>query len=237
MRRVILAAMLSAALSGQASASGIPVIDPSNLAQATAQVQHMLSQLTELRRQYDQMRFIYDSIRGGRALGLIANNPALRDNLPPEYRQLYDTATAAGSLAAGVRDIMRDAEVILENQEFDGTLADFERFVANRQRQLAAIEAATASRGQQAIELRHDQIAALMQQINSTADLKAAQDMQSRMAAELAMIQNETNRLLLVKMAQDAQARLADEQRQELYRRHLQGNGAAFPTLRISAGE
>jgi type IV secretion system protein VirB5 len=62
-------------------------------------------------------------------------------------------------------------------------------------------------------QARLNNINALMVQADATQDMKAASDLQNRIAAENAMIQNEQIRLNLAAQLQLAEAKLADAQR------------------------
>jgi type IV secretion system protein VirB5 len=60
---------------------------------------------------------------------------------------------------------------------------------------------------------RLNNIKALMQQSNYTQDPAAKADLQNRMVAEEAMVQNEQTRLQLTSQLQQAEIRMAEEQR------------------------
>ena len=74
-----------------------------------------------------------------------------------------------------------------------------------------------------------------MGQINGTSDPKAIAELQARIQAEQAAINNEATKLQMIAMLQQAEQRLIDEQRTQLNRRILSGSNTGFPSLRSSA--
>lgn len=251
MRKQIIATALSAALSGPVHSSGIPVFDAAANVQAQIQqsqmiqqlqhhlteIGHMVEQVAQLKAQYDQMVALYESLKSGRFLDAILNNPILRENLPPEYHQLYDVVNDGANIVQSARDILGDAEQIIESESFDGTIYELESFVRKRQQQLGAVQKATAERGHSGITMRLEQINELARELSRVSNPGEIAYMQAQIQTAQAQIQNEHNRLLLIRMSQQSEELLLQEQRQELYRRHIQGNGVAFPTLRLGISE
>ena len=74
-----------------------------------------------------------------------------------------------------------------------------------------------------------------MGQINGTSDPKAIDELQARIGAEQAAINNEATKLQMIAMLQQAEQRLIDEQRTQLNRRILSSSNTGFPSLRSSA--
>jgi type IV secretion system protein VirB5 len=82
-----------------------------------------------------------------------------------------------------------------------------------RQLEVLAANKAIAMQAYDASLNRVNNINALMQQADATGDMKAAADLQNRMAAENALVQNEQIRLNLATQLQQAELKLAEEQR------------------------
>ena len=73
---------------GAANATGIPVVDISAIAtQVTNQLETITqwaSQFQQMKAQIDQYKAMYDAVRGGRGMGLLLNNPILKQYLPED---------------------------------------------------------------------------------------------------------------------------------------------------------
>lgn len=165
--------------------------------QWATQYQQMVSQI-------NQMKSQYESMTGSRGLGQIMNNPALRTYLPDQWTGIYDKVKS-GNLS-GISSV---ASSIYSAEGFDPNA------VGGRKRQneiMAANKAMTMKAYDQTLA-RLNNINSLMAQADATQDVKAAADLQNRVAAENAMIQNEQTRLNLAAQLQVAEAKLADAQR------------------------
>jgi type IV secretion system protein VirB5 len=168
------------------------------MAQWGNQYQQMLQQITHLKNQYE-------AFTGNRGLGQILNNPALRTYLPDQWAPIYDQVRR-GQL----RGVSSVASSVYAAESFDPNAT------GGRKRQLEVLAAnkAIAMQAYDASLNRVNNINALMQQADATGDMKAAADLQNRMAAENALIQNEQIRLNLATQLQQAELKLAEEQRE-----------------------
>lgn len=167
------------------------------MAQWAKQYQQMIQQITHLKNQYD-------AITGNRGLGQILNNPSLRTYLPDGWASIYDQIRN-GQL----QGISNKAASIYSAEQFDPNAT------GGRKRQLDVLAAnkAITMQAYDATVARVNNINELMKQADATGDMKAAADLQNRMAAENAMIQNEQVRLNLALELQRVEAQLAAEQR------------------------
>lgn len=192
-----LAALASALFLSTANATGIPVLDVSNLAQAMLMVQNLMQQL-------DQMKSQYDALTGNRGFGTILNNPTLRSYLPDQWQSVYDQVKG-GSL----QGISGAAQQIAASEGLTGASTTgqqryYDTLAANKAMTMQAYSATLA---------RLNNIQSLMQQSNLTQDPAAKADLQNRWAAEYTMVQNEQTRLNLMSQLQQTELRLAEEQR------------------------
>jgi type IV secretion system protein VirB5 len=167
------------------------------MAQWAKQYQQMITQITHLKSQVDAMT-------GSRGLGQILNDPALRSYLPDQWASIYDQVRN-GQL----QGLSGRAAAVYSAEGFDanatgGRKRELDVMAANKAMTVQAYDATLA---------RVNNINALMQQANATNDMKAAADLQNRMAAENAMIQNEQTRLNLALELQRIEGQLAAEQR------------------------
>lgn len=167
------------------------------MAQWTNQYKQMVQSIAHLKSQVDAMT-------GARGLGQILNNPALRAYLPDQWAPIYDQVRN-GSL----RGLSGRSASIFAAESFDPNAT------GGRKRQLEVLAAnkAITTQAYDATLDRVNNINALMQQADATGDMKAAADLQNRMAAENALVQNEQTRLNLAMQLQQAELRLAEEQR------------------------
>lgn len=168
------------------------------MAQWSNQYQQMVQQITHMKNQYE-------ALSGNRGLGRILNNPALRTYLPDQWTSIYDQVRR-GQL----QGVSSRASSVYAAEGFDpnatgGRKRKLEVLAANKAITMQAYDASLN---------RVNNINALMQQADATGDMKAAADLQNRMAAENALIQNEQIRLNLAMHLQQAELKLAEEQRE-----------------------
>jgi type IV secretion system protein VirB5 len=199
-------------LSASASAFAVPVTVVADgpalmnqiqtMAQWAKQYQQMVGQLERMKQQYE-------ALTGSRGLGLINNDPALRTYLPDEWGDIYKKV-----LKGDLKQLAARTKSIRKQEEFDPKLSGGRK----RQLDVLASNKAITMQAYEAALARTKNIEALMAQINAAKDAKAAADLQNRMAAENAMIQNEHLRLSMLVQLQQAELRLADEQQDREFR-------------------
>lgn len=156
-------------------AQGIPTIDKAAIAQFVQQVTHMKEQIDNQIAQLTELKAQVEAVTGGRSKGSLyrTNVP---DRIPSEWQEIYQLA--------GV-DVthLKDPKAVGEEAELKSLAVIY-----------AQSEVALAD-----TQLRVDNINALMDQINVTTDIKDSADLQSRIAAEQAIIAN--NQIKLDQMA------------------------------------
>lgn len=194
------------------------VSDPTHMAETiagwSAQAADMKQQYDQLQQQTQQMQQQYQSITGSRGLGTIMNNPALRNYLPDDWKGVYDKVKQGGysGLSGTAQGIYN------QNKIFDScaNLTDEQRTaceasaVKGSQDKGFALDAYDAANG------RMGQIDQLMGQINQTQDPKAIAELQARMAAEQANIQNEQTKLQLYSMVAAAEEKVQAQRQREI---------------------
>jgi len=177
---------------------GIPTFDLAGVAQAIATVR-------QLKAQYDQVVDQINMIKGNRGLGLIFNNPTLRNYLPDNWKSVYDLANA-GRLngISGVADeIMRQEGMTVNTSMAPGVSRYITTLATNK---------AITQKAYDAVIQRLQNIQSLMQQSDTTQDPAAKADLANRFAAENAQIQSEQTRLNLVQQLQAVEEKLASRQ-------------------------
>lgn len=196
-------------LAGQVTlsfAGGIPVFDAATVAQALASVQ-------ELKAQLDQQKQLFSALNGSRGLGTLLNNPALRDYLPADFKKVYDSVQSSdfSSLTGTAADIRK------ANQIFDCAklVASSSVSLCNRGAGSAANQKSFAMNAFEQSTKRMDQIESLMREINNTTDAKSIAELNARLQAENAMIQNEQIKLQMFSELQRAEENLLKQQQRE----------------------
>lgn len=197
----------------------IPVTDAASISQqVSAQIEIIAKwkmQYDQMTSQINQMKQQYESLTGSRNLGQILNNAALRDYLPNDWQGVYDAVKSGGYSGLSGR-----AQSIYEaNKAFDACmvfkLVD-QRTACEAQAVKGAQDKAFALDAYDKAKSRLTQIDQLMAKINDTPDPKAIAELQGRIAAEQAMIQNEQTKLQMYQMVAAAEDRLQEQRQREL---------------------
>ena len=192
MKRIFLGVTLSALMSSVAFAQ-IPVTDVASIGQQTmAQIETIAKwkmQYDQMISQIEQAKQQYESLTGSRGLGNIMNDPALRDYLPADWQGVYDSVRTGGYNGLSGRG----ASVYNANKIFDScaymTVAD-QRTACEARAVKASQDKGFALDAYDAAKSRINQIDQLMAKIDQTQDPKAIAELQGRIAAEQANIQN-----------------------------------------------
>jgi type IV secretion system protein VirB5 len=210
--RVLLAFVSLAAIAPAAHAQ-FAVIDVASLTQLVSQLQTLEQQLATARGQLSQAQQEYQAFTGGRGMqNLLAGT--VRNYLPADWTTLQAVLNGAGgaypNLAADVRSALSATSVLSAGQLSAFAPADSAQVQAGRQ-PAALLQSVT----REALANASSRFAALQQLINaigSAADPKAVLDLQARVAAEAAMLQNEHTKLQALYQGLQAQ-QWADSQR------------------------
>lgn len=205
-------------ISSQALAQ-IPVTDGAAIKTSVQQQVETMAkwklQYDQMVNQIDQMKQEYQSITGVRGLGDVLNNPALRDYLPDDWQGVYDSVKSGGY--AGLSG--RADQVYNDNKIFDICVNHTDgqsRISCEAQAVKGAQDKAFALDAYDKAKERLGQIDALMQEINRTQDPKSIAELQGRIAAEQALIQNEQTKLQMYSMVASAEDRLQQQRQREI---------------------
>lgn len=239
-KHLMVIAVISALTVGQQANAQIPVTvttqasdSPMTIAEFAENVVRWSQQYEQMTSQLDQMKEQYSAITGSRGMGQIYNDPSLRDYLPQDWQSVYDSVRQGGY--SGLNG--RASEIYSKNQVFDAC----KQFVGDAfSEQRAACEAQAVKPSQdKAFSLdaydqakrRLGQLDQLMEQINQTKDPKAIAELQGRIAAEQAMIQNEQTKLQMYQMVADAETKIQEQRQRELDARELAKRGWLRPRM------
>lgn len=205
-------------ISSQALAQ-IPVTDGAAIKTSVQQQVETMAkwklQYDQMVSQIDQMKQEYQSITGVRGLGDVLNNPALRDYLPDGWQGVYDSVKSGGY--AGLSG--RAGQVYNDNKIYDTCVNhtnEQSRISCEAQAVKGAQDKAFALDAYDKAKERLGQIDALMQEINRTQDPKSIAELQGRIAAEQALIQNEQTKLQMYSMVASAEDRLQQQRQLEI---------------------
>lgn len=219
------AGLASAIVLAQGAHAQIPVTDAASLAQQVQQVASWGQQITAMKDQLNQQKQLFESMNGGRGLGQLLNNPALKNALPGDWQKVYASLQKGGYAGlTGSAKAIRDANAIYDCTKLKGSALS----LCNAEMNKAAQDKAFGQDAYGAAQLRLDNIQALMGQIDNATDAKTIADLQTRMQAEQAMIQNEQTKLMMFKMMAEADDKLLNQQKREydLKNQTRQGNAA-----------
>lgn len=185
------------------------------VAQWAKDIAEMKAQFDMLTQQYQQMEKEYDTITGSRGLGNIMNDPAFRDYLPGDWQGVYDSVKNGGySGLSGTGKEIYDANAIYDLCA--NILTDYERTACEAQSVKGAQDQGFALDAYEAAKARIGQIDQLMAKINQTQDPKDIAEMQARIGAEQANIQNEQTKLQMYSMVAAAEDRIQQQRQREL---------------------
>ncbi|WP_281661163.1 P-type DNA transfer protein VirB5 [Microvirgula aerodenitrificans] len=222
MKKQIIAMAVSTLLFSQGTFAQIPTTDTASIAQ---QAMQQMETIAQWKRQYDQMmsqieqaKKQYESLTGSRGMGNIMNNPALRDYLPADWQGVYDSVRNGGY--AGLSG--RGASVYAANKVFDScqsVKAGDQRTACEARAVKASQDKGFALEAYDAAKSRINQIDQLMGKINQTQDPKAIAELQGRIAAEQANIQNEQTKLQLYAMVSAAEEKVQQQRQREIQAR------------------
>ncbi|PWK36415.1 P-type DNA transfer protein VirB5 [Cupriavidus plantarum] len=235
MKKLSASCILAVGIAASSAAfAQIPVTDGASIAKSVEnQIETMAKwkmQYDQMVSQIDQMKQQYAAVTGVRGMGELFNNPQLRDYLPQDWQGVYDSVKSGGYAGLSGR-----AESIYDNNKVYDACAGF---VSNEQRTNCEAQAVKGAQDKafaldayDAAKNRLSQIDQLMQQINQTQDPKAIAELQGRIAAEQAMIQNEQTKLQMYQMVAAAEDRLQQQRQKEINAKIVDQRG--YPTLQV----
>lgn len=184
------------AVGGPASATGIPVVDIANLVQAVQQYLQLAAQLQQLRQQYIQQVRQYEALTGSRNLGALFNSPAdqsMRLYAPASWQQALQVLERGG-LPGNAADVAAAAQAFAHSLGITQTGAQLYPAGSGRNPDAlafatsASTTAATAGLSSTAYDQTHarmQRVQGYLDQIDSTADLKASVDLNARLLVEV----------------------------------------------------
>lgn len=211
---------------GSHAKAGIPVFDAVAIGNAVLQVRawgeqytQMVQQLTELRNQYAQLQTTYQSMTGGRGLATLLNgaaDQAARRYLPEQAAELDSLLGQAMAgyepLQAAIRETRAMVSSMPAGTFRDGTAAlNALQFKINSMASQQAFGKAAYTAAAQ----RTRDIEALIATSGGANDPKAIAEMQTRIAAQQALLQNESAKLQAMAYMQAAEQQINEQRGNE----------------------
>lgn len=194
--RQVLFALAACLLAGGARAQWA-VIDVANLRQSIQQYQQMVEQAAQLRAQLEQMKSQYQAVTGSYGEGGFLQSEALAaQSIVPGSWQDVVRLQQTGAYKAKMdryEDLMKAVDPALLDQD-KGRNVDAYRLSYDNTRAAFAVTDATYD----AVETHRRNIEQLIKRIDSTPNVKAAEDLNNRLLSESAMLQIAIARLAAV---------------------------------------
>ena len=212
---------------GGAAGQGIPVIDQTAIAKQIESIVQLKAQLDALNQQIEQAQQLYGSLNKLTNMADVAsvlNDPDVRQALPPDF------AAIESLLKGQSTDTFGDSTSnFLENNSTYRTSAD--DFYAQELTRIQNQNAGQMTLGQQIYDTATKRISGidqLRQQISTASDAKDVADLQARLQAETAFLQNDVLRMEGLKMVQQAQVQVDDQRKAEDWRQRMDAMKAAL---------
>ena len=223
--KIITITLLTSLLELRDAGATLPVIDVDNLANSVKQVEAWKKQLEAMKGQLEQNQQQYKALTGNRGLGKILHDPQLYNNLPAEFKTIYNKT---GGNNYGISGQVTD---ITNAEKLTGSIGDMQKNINERSMRTSATNKAIGLKGYDGTHRRLANIDALMDKINDTKDPKAISELQARIQLEQALIQNEGNKLQMISQLQRAEQNLIEEQKREMNRRLLNSKNTKMPRI------
>ena len=188
------------------------------VAQWGQEIMEMQQQYSELQRHWDKMDEMQKLVTGARYLG-VTNTPGVNGKIPTDIYGIY-----SGSYGS--------TQSIIDAERIDGTTTVTQDALNERYLKTAASEKAAALNTYQGAQERLSNINTLIAKIDTAQDPKAIQDLQARIAAEQALVQNETTKLQMVSQLASAEQKLIEEQRKQMNRDILNPANTGMPEIK-----
>jgi type IV secretion system protein VirB5 len=204
--------VLALAVMAPAAHAQLAVIDVAAVTQLLTEVQNLEQALTVAREHLAEAQAQLQSMTGDRGMERLLSGTN-RNYLPTDWQQLTaaldDTSSAYTTLSTGIQQAMTE-DTVLTPQQVATLSPDGQQQLAADRRTTALLQAVS----RQALANssgRFDDLQQLIEAIGSAADQKGILDLNARIGAEQAMLENEQTKLAMLVAAAEAQ-RWADEE-------------------------
>jgi len=226
------AALIMSLAATPAAHAQMAVIDVAALRQLVAQINYWRQQISAMQRELTQLQQTHAALTGPRGMqALLPMGEAERNYLPGNWAQMAQVLAGQsaqyGQLAQSVTAIV-EARAVLSDERL-AAMSDAERSSVLEARRASAGLAVMTREAYAQAGARFGALAQLVQAIGTAGDAKAIADLQGRIAAEQAMLDNEQAKLAVLYQAAEAERWLREQQDRELA---VAGHGSFAARLR-----
>ncbi len=195
------------------------VVDVGAITQLIQEISYWKQQIQAMSSQLNQLQSTYNAMTGNRGMqNLLPITPQTRNYLPTNWQGLIATLNGLsgsyGALSAQLNSTL-SANAILTPAQLS-RLSPQEQAQLQSSRNSAALMQATSQQALQASSQRFTSLQQLINAIPTATDQKGALDLQARIAAEQAMLQNEQTKIQTLNQALQADERARQQRAQEL---------------------
>jgi P-type DNA transfer protein VirB5 len=195
------------------------VVDVAAITQLIQEISYWKQQIQAMSSQLNQLQSTYNAMTGNRGMqNLLPIPPQTRNYLPTNWQGLIATLNGLsgsyGALSAQLNSTL-SANAILTPAQLS-RLSSQEQAQLQSSRNSAALMQATSQQALQASSQRFTLLQQLINAIPTATDQKGALDLQARIAAEQAMLQNEQTKIQTLNQALQADERARQQRAQEL---------------------
>ena len=229
---VVVSVVLLIGLVPMPARAQMAVIDVAAIRQLVMQINYWRQQIAAMGEELDQLEETHAALTGGRGMeALLPLGDDERNYLPSDWAEVSRVLTGEsaryGELADAVAEVV-DARAVLSPARLD-SMSEAERTSVVEAREAAAgLTVMTREAYAQAAE-RFVSLASLVNAIGNAEDAKAIADLQGRIAAEQAMLENEQAKLAVLYQAAQSERWLREQQLRELA---ISGHGEFATRLR-----
>jgi type IV secretion system protein VirB5 len=199
---VVLAALFAAIPAAHAQ---FAVIDVASLTQLISEVQTLAQQLQTARNQLSQAQSEYQSITGARGMQQLLTG-VVRNYLPPDWPAVQSALQGSGSyptLSADLQAALRSTTVLSAQQL--GALSSTAGAQVQSERQSVALLQSLSHEALSNASNRFSSLQELIDTIGRATDQKGILELQARIGAESAMLQDEQTKLQVLYQGVQAQ--------------------------------
>jgi type IV secretion system protein VirB5 len=219
MKSFVVAACLS--VSASVYAGGIPTIDAAAIAQMVQQYQQMEKDYQMYKDQLTQLEQQLKAVTGGRGLANSGMDDAFSDYLPEDWQETFQ-----GILSGQFSGAAADAAVLIRQAGYCKDLTGDMKARCETKAVFGLVNVIFYSGAFEAAKQRGQQIEDLMKKAGQTQDAKEIAEMQARIQAEQALLQNEQTKMdMFSKVSASTEQSLDDANREEM-KSFLFGNGS-----------
>ena len=235
-RAGVVAAVSAAVMLGlgvaPAAHAQMAVIDVAAIKQLVAQINYWKQQIDAMKKELDQLQKTHAALTGPRGMqALLPLNDLQRNYLPKDWAGvaavLDGTSAQYGALAAAVEQGVAQRAVLTADRL--AAMTDGERASIEQARRSSVGMAVMTREAYREAGARFASLAQLVQAIGQASDAKAIADLQGRIAAEQAMLENEQAKLAVLAQMAEAERQVRDLELRELA---IDGHGTFQARLR-----